>query len=236
MEGHQESRYRCKEPPRFKEFSSRDVSDSSKVGGDDDEETTVEKLIRIDVALTDKLAVCASKDRQLGYLRPVMKLLELSCHGIPWIAITLLLMWKLENKTRTQEILVNLMAGLIYDLILVGILKTVFHRRRPGVNKMDMFVTVSVDKYSFPSGHTTRAAMLLHFFLENVSLGVLCSVLFIIWALCVSISRVLLGRHHTFDVICGFIIGLLEYAVIFRYWLPPVICYSAVEYIQTINQ
>ncbi|KAJ6655440.1 hypothetical protein lerEdw1_005140 [Lerista edwardsae] len=49
--------------------------------------------------------------------------------------------------------------ALVLDVVLVAAVKGLVKRRRPAHNKMDMFATVSVDKYSFPSGHATRAAM-----------------------------------------------------------------------------
>ncbi|KAK9403795.1 phospholipid phosphatase 6 [Crotalus adamanteus] len=58
-----------------------------------------------------------------------------------------------------REVLLNLLFALILDLVLVAAVKGLVKRRRPVYNKMDMFATVSVDKYSFPSGHATRAAM-----------------------------------------------------------------------------
>lgn len=48
-----------------------------------------ERLEKLDIALTDRLAVCASRDSAYGYLRPLMQLLEYSCHGIPWLTLTI---------------------------------------------------------------------------------------------------------------------------------------------------
>ena len=53
----------------------------------------------------------------------------------------------------------NLLLGFVLDLILVGSIKGLFRRPRPVYNKEGDFVlVVSVDKFSFPSGHSSRCA------------------------------------------------------------------------------
>ena len=72
------------------------------------------------------------------------------------------------------------------------------------------------DKHSFPSGHATRAiyvAFFVHLFFKNPLLTSLVT----LWSLSVVISRVLLGRHHLFDIVCGVLIGYLEYLIQFDF-------------------
>ncbi|VEL30145.1 unnamed protein product [Protopolystoma xenopodis] len=46
-----------------------------------------------------------------------------------------------------------LSSALIFDLVIIGLLKLIFRRQRPSGNKpQDMRMTISVDSYSFPSG------------------------------------------------------------------------------------
>lgn len=70
-----------------------------------------------------------------------------------------------------------------------------------------MFATVSIDKFSFPSGHATRAIALFVFF---KSLPFTLAFPILVWSIAVCISRVLLGRHHVLDVFAGMIIGYIE--------------------------
>lgn len=88
-------------------------------------------------------------------------------------------------------------------------------RRRPGYNRGKMFITVGPDKFSFPSGHATRAVALALFFgIEHPPLhSVVALPAFAAWAAAVCLSRVLLGRHHVLDVSGGIAIGVLEYAI-----------------------
>ena len=62
------------------------------------------------------------------------------------------------------EVWVNLLIGLILDIVVVAVTKAFTRRRRPAQNINDNFLEVSVDKFSFPSGHATRAILLAIFF------------------------------------------------------------------------
>lgn len=108
---------------------------------------------------------------------------------------------------------------LILDLIIVGLTKVIFRRSRPLHNQMDMFGTVSVDMYSFPSGHATRAAMLTIFFINNI-VSLQAAPFIITFCIFVGMTRILLGRHHISDVVFGFVIGILEYLLYLQLWLP----------------
>ena len=46
-------------------------------------------VLTIDDELTQHCGLCADAKAPLGNLRPLMKALEISCHGIPWILGTI---------------------------------------------------------------------------------------------------------------------------------------------------
>ena len=176
-------------------------------------------LLKIDRHLSEFLSIKATKEGNIGTdsLRLFLKLLEYSGHGIPWIMTTLYVIFK-NPDLETRLFFCNLLMALIIDLAIVGCLKTLVRRPRPVYNADDMFATVSVDRYSFPSGHSTRVvmvAMLFTCYWTNyfyVRLG-------FIWAAMVAISRVVLGRHYLSDVIGGVLIGYLQYCLVLKYWL-----------------
>lgn len=112
------------------------------------------------------------------------------------------------------------------DIILVGVVKAVVRRRRPSHNRMDMFATFSVDSYSFPSGHATRAAMCARFLLTHLVLAAPLRVLVFLWAVLVGFSRVLLGRHHVTDVAFGFGMGYFQYNLVEVLWMSPVMLHA----------
>ena len=184
-------------------------------------------LIAADLKFSKSLAFSASG----GPLRPIMKLLELSCHGIPWICFTLIVLYKTSDRAY-EEVFFNLLLALILDLIIVGFTKVIFRRKRPEYNKNDMFGTVSVDNFSFPSGHATRAYLVTWFLLSHLKFALPVRILLQIWGHVVGFSRVFLGRHHITDVIAGFAIGYVEFLIIERYWASSRTCSYFLEFVK----
>lgn len=126
-----------------------------------------------------------------------------------------------------------LLPGFILDIIIVTTVKAVVKRQRPGHNQLDMLFTVSVDKFSFPSGHTTRAAILACFLTLNVFENDLLAVGCILWSAAVCLSRVFLGRHHVSDVLGGTVIGIVQYWLLKTViWLPQDTCVNMMQFIK----
>ncbi|XP_037349329.1 polyisoprenoid diphosphate/phosphate phosphohydrolase PLPP6 [Talpa occidentalis] len=177
-------------------------------------------LLAIDLWLSKKLGVCAGESSSWGSVRPLMKLLEISGHGIPWLLGTLYCLTR-SDSWAGREVLMNLLFALLLDLLLVGLIKGLVRRRRPAHNQMDMFFTLSVDKYSFPSGHSTRAALVSRFMLNHLVLAIPLRVLVVLWAFILGLSRVMLGRHNVTDVAFGFFLGYMQYSIVDYCWLSP---------------
>jgi len=156
-----------------------------------------------------------NKKYPIANYRHHMKHLEISCHAIPWFMLTFggLYMFNIP------ELWVNLLLGLVVDIVIVAITKAFTRRRRPAYNIDDLFLTGSVDKFSFPSGHATRAVFLAVFFIRLYSVNFILYLPIVIWSSAVCVSRVLMGRHHILDVLCGVLIGLLEAILINQMWL-----------------
>ena len=110
------------------------------------------------------------------------------------------------------------------DILAVAVLKAATRRRRPATNESDMFMTVGVDKFSFPSGHASRASFVSHFFISNFDMPLLLKVPLMMWSSAVSISRLLLRRHHVLDVLAGFVLGILESWVVYYIWISSGTC------------
>ncbi|XP_077134168.1 polyisoprenoid diphosphate/phosphate phosphohydrolase PLPP6 [Ranitomeya variabilis] len=180
----------------------------------------LKSLLAVDLWLSKKIGVCAREGSSWGSARPMMKLVEISGHGIPWIAGTVYCLYR-SDSSAGREVILNLLFALLLDLILVGIVKGIVKRRRPIQNRMDMFATFSVDKYSFPSGHATRAAMVSRFMLNHLILAVPVRMLVMLWAIVICLSRVMLGRHNVSDVVFGFFMGHMQYNLVEYFWLSP---------------
>ncbi|EGT43260.1 hypothetical protein CAEBREN_04092 [Caenorhabditis brenneri] len=135
--------------------------------------------------------------------------IEWMIHGFPWFVVAtlaLIVSYGKDFDERTQYGLVILNIGLYFDLIFIAILKFYIHRDRP-LKTYSKYLEHTVDIYSFPSGHSSRAAMLI-VMLYNWS--PMYAAPFIPLPLVVGLSRVALGRHYITDVLAGIFIGFLE--------------------------
>jgi len=88
---------------------------------------------------------------------------------------------------------------------------------------------VSMDMYSFPAAHASRAALVSKFLLSHLVLAAPLRVLLILWALLVGVSRVTLGKHHLTDMVCGFAMGLLHFSLMENVWLSSGTCQTLIS-------
>lgn len=102
---------------------------------------------------------------------------------------------------------IKLILGLIISYLVVSILRLLFFRERPN-KKMYDNIFEKIDASSFPSKHVVRVSILFMLIVLNFQ-NYLLSVLFFIVMFFVSISRLVLKRHHMSDVVFGVILGLL---------------------------
>jgi len=176
----------------------------------------IQKLLAYDVELTKKFVSFSLNFVPIRSLKTHCKFLEYSCHGIVWLAGLLAFCW-LVDKPEWYQTQMNLFFGLILDIIFVAVIKAATRRRRPTVND-DLF-SIGPDKFSFPSGHASRAFFLLFFFtvLDPVSYFLWPPIF--AWATSVALSRLLLYRHHILDVTAGVLLGFLEAVVLGVLWL-----------------
>lgn len=110
-------------------------------------------------------------------------------------------------------------SALLLDLLLVRVVKTLVRRRRPAQNRSDIFSAFFVERYSFPSGHATRAALCARFLLAQLVDTDSMRVLVVGWATLVSLSRLLLARHYVTDVCFGLAMGYCQYSLVERLWV-----------------
>ncbi|KAG6552575.1 hypothetical protein Mapa_005773 [Marchantia paleacea] len=97
--------------------------------------------------------------------RWTLRALEHSGDGRFCIPITAAI-WVTPVLFKFQELrsfLLNLFVAFMFDLVFIGTIKSIIRRPRPIYNK-GMYVFVSVDHWSFPSGHASRALMVAAFF------------------------------------------------------------------------
>ncbi|XP_017786853.1 PREDICTED: phospholipid phosphatase 6 [Nicrophorus vespilloides] len=164
-------------------------------------------ILQKDVEVTKKLVIMASRKMNLAKCKTYFKGLEISCHGIPWFAFWIGFTW-LFNDPSLIQMQVNILLGLLLDIVFVALLKAFTRRRRPVKNTDDALGQVGPDVFSFPSGHASRAVFVVYFFLNLHPAPIIFAPLLIVWATAVCISRLLMHRHHLLDVIAGVFLGL----------------------------
>lgn len=101
----------------------------------------------------------------------------------------------------------------------VAVIKAATRRRRPAENAEGGMMMLGPDKFSFPSGHASRAVFLACFFIHLWPVSMVFYGPLVAWATAVCISRVLLRRHHVLDVGAGVLLGLFETLVMAVLWI-----------------
>lgn len=86
-------------------------------------------------------------------------------------------------------------------------------------NTDDLLGSIGPDKFSFPSGHASRAVFVAYFFINLYPISMFCFPPLLAWATSICFSRVLLNRHHIFDVLAGVLLGLFEGWLLGLIWL-----------------
>ncbi|KAK9752325.1 PAP2 superfamily [Popillia japonica] len=171
------------------------------------------KILDYDEKLTNKFVNWANKFLPFRSLRIHYRALELTCHGVPWLAFWVAFTWLFNNQSLVQ-MQVNILLGLILDIVFVALIKAYVRRKRPKANIKDAVGEIGPDVFSFPSGHASRAAFIVYFFMNLFPLHFLFYPSLLAWAVSICLTRVLMNRHHILDVLAGVALGIMEGALI----------------------
>lgn len=109
--------------------------------------------------------------------------------------------------------------GLFLDVVFVGVIKAYVRRRRPAANVDDAIAERGPDKFSFPSGHASRAVFVTFFFINLYPLSIIFMPPLLAWSTSICLSRILMNRHHILDVVAGVLLGLFEGLFLSLIWL-----------------
>ncbi|XP_049593973.1 inactive phospholipid phosphatase 7 [Syngnathus scovelli] len=185
-------------------------------------------LLAIDISLSKRMSVCAYTWSSWGGCRSMFNLLALTGHGLTWIIGTVVCLTR-SNTLAGQEVLVNLLLALIVDVLTVAGVQRLVKRKGPWEMSPGFLDRVAMDAYAFPAAHASRAAMVSKFLLSHLVLAVPLRILLVLWAVLVGVSRVLLGRHHLTDVLCGFALGLFHFGLMETVWLSSNTCQTLIS-------
>ncbi|XP_050350502.1 polyisoprenoid diphosphate/phosphate phosphohydrolase PLPP6 isoform X2 [Nymphalis io] len=167
----------------------------------------LQRILRYDIQVTKKFVEMSQNITALRSLRVHSKFLEVSCHGIVWLAGWLSFIWLFNNR-ELYQLQVNMLFALILDIIVIAVIKAFVRRRRPV--PMNKLLPGNPDKYSFPSGHTSRAVLVAFILICIDPINFIFYPPLLAWVGAVAISRVLAERHYFLDVFAGLGIGILE--------------------------
>lgn len=119
--------------------------------------------------------------------------------------------------------------ALLLDIMTVAGVQRLVKRKGPWEMTPGFLDCIAMDVYSFPAAHASRAAMVSKFLLSHLVLAVPLRILLVLWAFLVGMSRVLLGRHHLTDMVCGFALGLLHFSLMETVWLSSSTCQTLIS-------
>ncbi|HHY90236.1 MAG TPA: phosphatase PAP2 family protein [Clostridiales bacterium] len=158
----------------------------------------------------DRMAISFMNRIRSQMLTHLFKGITFTGNFLSVVIITLVIAGVLIYFKKTKQ-------ALFFSLNVLGLwlfnemLKQVFRRPRPLEPRL-----VHVSGYSFPSGHSMvfmgLSAWVIYYILRNVRnrrMAVLISILILIYAVLVGLSRVYLGVHYFSDVLAGWTIGIL---------------------------
>jgi len=140
-----------------------------------------------------------SKDNQ-EVIAKLMRLISAPFHA-KFFPIIILILYYLKKITLHQFIVI------CYACILLGSFKYLIRRQRPFEvdNNISMMETMSIDEFSFPSGHTFNALILLYLLKKSGDITKETYHMLKLLPIIVGLSRIYLGVHYPSDVIGAYI-------------------------------
>lgn len=106
---------------------------------------------------------------------------------------------------KLKEILFVFFSGIV-AWCLASILKILIHTPRPFNAFINVHSLISETGFAFPSGHATfYSALAVSLYFCNKKVGYV----FMTFALCIGLARIMAGVHFPIDILGGFILGTL---------------------------
>lgn len=173
----------------------------------------IEEIKKLDYTYSKKLGTYFALDSKV---RLFFQIMTQTGTAFAWLIVLAILF---VTKNDYQVEIASLAFITLFMLGPVFVIKHLIRRSRPDF-KDDRFGTIAFDKFSFPSGHATRAtyAMIIMPFYTPTLWWI-----WLIWGLIMIISRLILGVHYISDILSGIILSsLFMITFILLGWVPIV--------------
>lgn len=162
--------------------------------------TIWEKLIAFDEHISSKIRI----QPQEG---PLFRAAAIIAHtGDSWLWCGILFILWLFSSGERERTLAYWGGSIAVTALFVFLLKRLISRTRPEGEWGKVYR--KADPYSFPSGHSVRAGLILVLAMASFDQPLII-ILFTLWAVLMILSRVATGVHYLLDVFAGFALGLL---------------------------
>lgn len=169
------------------------------------------QVVQLDVLLFDERIIGYLRSLESGVLTSLMRIVTTSASG--WIIALLsalicgALFWKLQRRVK---------AGLLAGAMALSGFLTFFIKLSVGRPRPEIYPWLaSAVGLSYPSGHTLPAVVLagaVSLFSRRIcsrKQWAAISIILIVWALSVGVSRVYLGVHYPSDIIASICLGVM---------------------------
>ncbi|KAF2364737.1 Phosphatidic acid phosphatase type 2/haloperoxidase [Trinorchestia longiramus] len=168
------------------------------------------KILDWDVKIsTDLLCAIVKRTGSMRRYHTYLKGFEIAGNGLLWFfALAAISFYSADHHVR--QIVVNLFIAMLVDVTVTSIIKSIARRRRPAPLEADILTVHFIDKFSFPSGHSSRAALFTVLLTTQYDLNLVVEVILYTWFIGVCGCRFLMRRHFIGDIVCGIVIGKLE--------------------------
>jgi len=172
----------------------------------------IDKLRQLDYSISLRLA------RSVNHHSPIRKFFQIATlSGTAFFWFVIIPLWYYFLNGEDEAITFGFVT--IIMLIPVFLLKQSIRRSRPDF-KDTRYGAVIFDEWSFPSGHATRSTYVVILMALYVPEFV---ILWILWALIMIISRLILGVHYISDIIAGILLSSIAMIIFYLIgWLPTI--------------